>query len=66
MKVNDGSTGMAMYKSVLDMQKDMMNQVLQMMPQQNSMQAQMQQQQQQQQQTQTPPPNPNGNISIYA
>ncbi|HIE58521.1 MAG TPA: hypothetical protein EYH43_02485 [Persephonella sp.] len=62
MKI-DILTGVAAYKSILDMQKDVANQIIQMLPQ-NNMQTQADNNTQQQ--TKTPPQNPDGKISIYA
>lgn len=62
MKI-DSSTGIATYKSILDMQKNIANQMIQMLPQ-NNMQTQANDNTQQQ--TKTPPPNPDGKVSIYA
>jgi len=62
MKI-EGSTGLETYKSILDMQKEVANQIIQMLPQ-NNMQTQADNNTQQQ--AKTPPPNPDGKISIYA
>ncbi len=64
INVKDATT-MYAYKSILDLQQQLMNQLIQMLPQDN-MQSQMQNVVELDMQKFTPPPNPDGKISIYA
>ncbi len=64
INVNDATT-MYAYKSILDLQQQLMNQLIQMLPQDN-MQSQIQNAVKVDMQKFTPPPNPDGKISIYA